>query len=970
MNSDDIELLRRYAFERSEEAFADLVQRHIGLVYSAALRQTQGDATLAQDVTQVVFTGLARTATRLTRHTSLAGWLYTTTRHTAATLRRGEQRRCTRELEAHAMNELLQSAETNPAWAQLRPVLDEAMHDLKATDREAVLLRFFESLPLATVGARLGVTENTARMRVARALERLRTALVKRGVTSTAGALAAVLGVQAVGAAPAGLAATGSSVAVAGAGAASALSVLAAKALASVKLKLIAGAAAGVAIVALWVWHWDGASRRAPAASRLVGPPAAAVSAPSAAASSHEGPGPAGPVGGADTNTLRLTILAADANKPVPGVEVECIESRKGGIAFPHRKFISLRNGVCDVHYRSGYSRIRLVAWTDGFADTAVQWDRTEGDTIPASYTLRLIRAVHIGGYVRDEEGLPVADAKVVFEQNGAEVALGQAAPTGHEDHAFYHMQAVTDGQGRWNCDRIAPELLWVTKATASHPERPSEKATFDTLEAQRLLREGAFVFKLSRGVTVRGTVHDEQGNAVAKADVDVQSHPNEGPWPKTMADGSFVVKRCRAGENYITISAEGFASKRMNLNLEADLPPLNVVLERGGTLRLRVVNGAGQPVSGAEIHTWQVPTGSPATMGTPGTGFTDAEGRAAVPVAAAGPLEAMIQPAGYVWARVKLTADSEEHSITLDRIPVISGTVTEADSGQLVTAFRVAFSWSFTSDSRVTNQGAGALDDWHKFSDGKYRLEENRSAMSAGLAEYRKPGEPVKLGFLLRFEADGYAPFVSRVIHTGEPDVRLDVALPRAQPIQSIQVTVLNPDGVRAAETDVCLLRRGEPTPDIWQGRITSRLAQDLLRTDSRGVFSLPLDGSVTGVIALNSHGFAEVSASDLSREPTVRLQSFGQLEGRWLAGNQPAEGRRLLLLLTLADGHWVRLDRERGITPDAEGRFVVPQLPPGKYELHSISKDPSGRDHYTKFRTNAEVRPGETATVTVETP
>ena len=139
MNSDDIELLRRYAFERSEEAFADLVRRHIGLVYSAALRQAQGDAHLAEDIAQVVFTGLARTATRLTRHTSLAGWLYTSTRYTAAALRRSEQRRCARELEAHAMSELLQSAGTDAAWEQLRPVLDEAMHDLKAADREAVL---------------------------------------------------------------------------------------------------------------------------------------------------------------------------------------------------------------------------------------------------------------------------------------------------------------------------------------------------------------------------------------------------------------------------------------------------------------------------------------------------------------------------------------------------------------------------------------------------------------------------------------------------------------------------------------------------------------------------------------------------------------------------------------------------------------------------------------------------------------
>ena len=156
MNSNDIELLRRYVFERSEAAFTELVQQYVALVYSAALRQTNGDVHLAEDVTQEVFTDLARKAARLTRHTSLAGWLYTSTRYAAATLRRGEQRRFAREQEVHAMNQLLHSAETDPAWEHLRPVLDEAMHDLKAADREAVLLRFFERLPLATVGGAPG----------------------------------------------------------------------------------------------------------------------------------------------------------------------------------------------------------------------------------------------------------------------------------------------------------------------------------------------------------------------------------------------------------------------------------------------------------------------------------------------------------------------------------------------------------------------------------------------------------------------------------------------------------------------------------------------------------------------------------------------------------------------------------------------------------------------------------------------
>src|SRR5436190_22898787 len=103
----DAELLRRYAEEKSEAAFSELVQRYLDLVYSAALRQVYGDAHRAQDVTQVVFTTLARKAASLTGHPVLAGWLYTATQHAAAKVIRSETRRHAREQEAHAMHEIL-----------------------------------------------------------------------------------------------------------------------------------------------------------------------------------------------------------------------------------------------------------------------------------------------------------------------------------------------------------------------------------------------------------------------------------------------------------------------------------------------------------------------------------------------------------------------------------------------------------------------------------------------------------------------------------------------------------------------------------------------------------------------------------------------------------------------------------------------------------------------------------------------
>lgn len=214
---DDAELLRRYARDRSEEAFAALVQRHLPLVYHAALRRVNGDTHLAEDVAQAVFADLARRAGSLGRDTVLAGWLYLATRHAAANTMRTEQRRKLREQESAVMNEPSTGAIAENEWTQLRTELDSVMDELAEGDRDAVLLRYFENRPYAEIGAALRLSEDAARLRVDRTLEKLRVLLARRGITSTAAALGGLLAAQSAVAAPAGLATTVAGSALAGA---------------------------------------------------------------------------------------------------------------------------------------------------------------------------------------------------------------------------------------------------------------------------------------------------------------------------------------------------------------------------------------------------------------------------------------------------------------------------------------------------------------------------------------------------------------------------------------------------------------------------------------------------------------------------------------------------------------------------------------------------------------------------------
>ncbi len=201
--STDPELLRAYASRRSEAAFAEIVRRHIDFVHSAAVRLVN-DPHLAKDVSQAVFTALAKDAGKLAKHPVLAGWLHRTTRNIAAQTVRTDIRRREREKQAAAMHELSQ---TDPSWKEIAPHLDAALGDLSAADRDAVLLRYFENKPAQEMALIFGITAEAAQKRVSRAVEKLREILAKRGLTAGAAGLAEVISASAVQAAPAGLSA-------------------------------------------------------------------------------------------------------------------------------------------------------------------------------------------------------------------------------------------------------------------------------------------------------------------------------------------------------------------------------------------------------------------------------------------------------------------------------------------------------------------------------------------------------------------------------------------------------------------------------------------------------------------------------------------------------------------------------------------------------------------------------------------
>ncbi|HVY71436.1 MAG TPA: sigma-70 family RNA polymerase sigma factor, partial [Verrucomicrobiae bacterium] len=399
---DDLNLLRAYAKNRSEAAFAELVRRHLDWVYSAAWRQT-GDPHLAEDVTQAVFVLLARKAGALANETILGGWLFRTTRFVAARAVRAEIRRQQREQFAVAMN--ASDATSDPsdsAWGEISPLLDEAVATLPESDRAAVILRFYERQPMQEVGQRLGISEDAAKKRVSRAVEKLRGMLARRGLASGGVMLATVLATHAVHAAPGPLASSVLKASLAGAATAAVSPALVNQALTAwrwTRLKLVAG----MGVVAVLLFVVINSTWRQPANPANTEPRPFAVTPVTAFATGTNIP-PARP---AFKRAGALRGLVMDhLERPVSGAQVWV-----GDEDQPGAKTATDSDGRFELETPGTQKLISVMA--EGYA---IDQQTTESNALTPDLVFHLGPAPPVPFRVIDEAGQGVPDAMVVLE--------------------------------------------------------------------------------------------------------------------------------------------------------------------------------------------------------------------------------------------------------------------------------------------------------------------------------------------------------------------------------------------------------------------------------------------------------------------------------------------------------------------------------------------------------------------------
>jgi hypothetical protein len=498
----------------------------------------------------------------------------------------------------------------------------------------------------------------------------------------------------------------------------------------------------------------------------------------------------------------------------------------------------------------------------------------------------------------------------------------------------------------------------------ALHPEyAPSDPVSVGPDAAiEQQLRKGELVLRLGVGGAIRGMVVDPEGQPVAGASVLVgDMYVSNAKKLQTQADGGFEVSGCARGKVTITAEANGFAATAVLAEVGAP-DPVRIVLSAGKPFLVKVVDRAGSPVAGADV--WVntaraalglMPEGSPRFRVL---GKTDSNGLAAfanIPrteaeYGASAPMH--IGPCG-----LRVRPDESEVAITLSPALVVSGTVKDAATGQPVPKFRIV-----TGRPEPEGPYWSTIDRFNpSFEGGSFRHVYEEAVVC----------ETNNSGYLLKFEAEGYLPFVTRFIAPDEGEVSMAIAL---QPSSSRLITILNPDGSPAAWTDVGLpdLARGNSLPLVPGGfNDYSRTDGALLKADQQGRIKLAATDSIKRLIAANSAGYGEFDAEGLADGAALRLAPWGRIEGCLTNADQtiPREVDFAFHGGLADEGIVADILSGFHIKPDASGHFVLPMVPPGQHHLRERFPNSDGHSWSYGRSVAVEVRAGQTAWVAFET-
>ena len=929
MEINDQQLLQQFVETRNEEAFASLLNRHLGLVLGAASRQLGGDHHAAEDLAQQVFTQLALKAPKLLDHPCLEAWLHKATRLACLEQIRLKARRDRREREA--LVNLFPTGEKS-SWEDIAPVLDEALEGLAEADRSLILMRHINRQSGQQLAARLGISESAARKQLERAMGRLRDQLTRRGVAVSAVVLVAALDTNLQAQVPAGLAGqiakhalTQSAVATS----ASWLNIFKVRLAIPAMILILAS----VVLLKFQTAVPSPASATTPALPQLS--TLSKTQTPLVVESMTNEP---------KVQAFTLRVVDSETGEAIPGVSalffIEPEENRMNQAADQQWA----TNGLIHAEWTKGLYGFSANVSCEGYADTHIHWIKEQEPlSVPESWTLRLNRAPKISGTVVDPQGVPIASAKVIIWALGDFYlpVPGTSQPSLSYPLRLMNVQTNTDVQGHWSFSRMAREVQNAGFVIAiSHPDYLSSQS--DTEESQvSAMQSGEYVAVLTphQSDLVTGVVFDPSGKPLTNAVVtDGVCYPDPntrgGQSLGTDAQGKFAFRTHPDWKQMVTAKAPGYAPKTLSWSGQ----PLSIKLQPGASLRLRIVSQSGQPIEGVEIVNVLIPSTS--------TQYelranTDSEGRVSWEDVPDEPLlmSFMSQLTAYRSRCGEfIQPTNKEQTFVLQEALKITGTVLDADTYSAIPTFRVA--WVDTNDFgsipapapfALPNEVSGRLFEQGEFELIPHPSGEYLSSTLNGALEKQHFG-----GYAM-FTAEGYAAFTSRFIDINEGAVNLQITLKSAK---STKVQVLDPSGTPVANAAVAACASAAPLQ--FKGRAWKASGDYVLATDGNGFFNLPADESLQTIIitdpARTLLGWA--NAQTLRKQTVIRLSKLRTLElSVALPENesQPAPA----YLVELSNSALLPFTSDvfpMSTQTSSDGKCSFPKLPAGLYQINLL--------------------------------
>jgi len=631
------------------------------------------------------------------------------------------------------------------------------------------------------------------------------------------------------------------------------------------------------------------------------------------------------------TRPFHLTVIHRETKEPLAGAVLTI------RINSDERTEITDAEGRYTVALpREGLTYFRVEARKMDMVPLRLAWRPTsEHVEIPEQYTLTLEPGTTIGGIIQDEQGHLIEGVTVYLLVPGR----GET-----ERVAIWDEPARTDAQGRWGCSIMPADLddIWIR---LEHPEYVSDVTYGATPKPpMEKLRDMTGVMVMKRGFEVVGTVVDTNGRAILGASVAQGSDRHGSHYPETATDGNgaFRFPFGRPGEMVLTAQKTGYAPELKVLQVGKGLEPVEFVLGPGNTIRGKVVDVDGNPLA-------EIPISADGWRGHRSINWyskTDAEGLFEWSSAPADEVLFDLYPRGYMSVRrFPMTPSEEEYVITMHGLLTVTGRVIDAETKEPIEEFQAmpGIKWSEGQAARWNRREAKT------FANGRYGIT------------FDYP----RYGHLIRVEADGYLPGISRVFKDDEGEQVFDFELERGTGPSGV---VLSPAGEPAGGALVAMALPSQGV-HVVNGRASSQ--RDLLgvETDEQGRFEMAPQTDPHILVALHESGYARMEQDALKTDSTIALQAWATVEGTLKIGDNPGANESVTLVLQSGapyDPRAPRVSFSCRATTDEQGRFRFDGVPAGEVLIYrSIRLDDrrTVSSHGRRFKIGA----GETLPVVV---